>query len=573
MTYMLYWLIRLIPLLCISLAINVNAYADNEKIISAQHTYDTIGVFTAIYAEKEPQLSIAQVQEAYAQGLFSTSDSPVLSLGNGNPAHWITFTVNNPAQNDLLRRLIIENSWLDLIDLYIINNGKLINQQQAGDQFPFSVRPIHHRFFAFDHHYPSGNSQVFIRIETPDTMIVSIFFGSLNDSAARDVFSSYSYGLLYGIIIALLLYNLILYFNIGIERYLYYVIYLSMFLISNIAYTGHGFWLFWPENLWWQQWLIPVSIMFYSITGIIFALSFLQTRSKFPRIFSLITFICITLFVIQSTLILLEMQAESITFAVTFVIFFSVSTLSLALLSLRSGKREVKFFLIASIATLLGSSVTAMTSLGIIPYSALTFRAVEIGIAIDVILLSIALAEKFRLLQQDKLRAEKLSRIDPLTKLYNRRAFNEVATTIWHNAERYQQNLSIMVLDIDHFKVINDQYGHGTGDQALQSIAKALKEVVRDGDLLARWGGEEFTILLPETNLIQALTLAERLREIIAKLHIIADGTELKFTVSIGVAQKENEMSSIENLFNQADIFMYQAKQAGRNQVYGIYEF
>jgi len=550
---------------------NTVAQADNGKTISAQKTYSAIGEFTAIYAEKGPQLSLTQVQEIYAQGLFSTLNTPVLSLGNGNPAHWITFTINNPAQNDLLRRLIIENSWLDLIDIYILNNKKLITQQQAGDQFPFSERPINNRFFAFDHHYSPGNSQIFIRIETPDTMIVPIFFGSLNDSATRDVFNSYSYGLLYGIIIALLLYNLILYFNIGIERYLYYVIYLSMFLVGNIAYTGHGFWLFWPESPEWQQRLIPVSIMLYSITGFIFALSFLQTRSKFPRIFSLITFICITLFVIQSILILLRMQAESITFAVTFVIFFSVSTLSLALLSLRPGKREVKYFLIASIATLLGSFVTAMTSLGIIPYSVLTFRAIEIGIAIDIILLSIALAEQFRLLQQDKLQAEKLSRIDPLTQLYNRRAFNEAATSIWHNAERYQQNLSIMVLDIDHFKVINDKYGHGTGDQALKSIANTLDEMVRDGDILARWGGEEFTILLPETNLIQALTLAERLRETIAKLHILVGKTELSFTVSIGVAQKEMEMSNIENLFNQADIFMYQAKQAGRNQVYGIY--
>ncbi|WP_174481834.1 diguanylate cyclase [methanotrophic endosymbiont of Bathymodiolus puteoserpentis (Logatchev)] len=112
---------------------------------------------------------------------------------------------------------------------------------------------------------------------------------------------------------------------------------------------------------------------------------------------------------------------------------------------------------------------------------------------------------------------------------------------------------------------------HITGDQALQSIANTLREMVRDGDILARWGGEEFTILLPETDLIQALILAERLRETIAKLSIVADETEINFTVSIGVAQKETEMSSIESLFNQADIFMYQAKQAGRNQVYGIY--
>ena len=568
---MFYRLILLMPITFISLFMNTAAHADNGKTISAQKTYSAIGEFTAVYAEKGPQLSLTEVQKSYAQGLFSASDSSVLSLGNGSPAHWITFTINNPTQNDLLRRLIIENSWLDLIDLYIINNGKLINQQRVGDQFPFSTRLINHRFFAFDHHYPSGSTQIFIRIETPDPMIVPIFFGSLSDSAAQDLIHGYSYGLIYGIVIALLLYNFILYFNIKRERYLYYVIYLSMFLVNNIGYTGHGFWLFWSDNTWWQHWTNPVCTMLYSVTGIIFALSFLQTRSLFPRAFSLISTTCIALTIMLGIFILLDMQAESVILAVTFVIFFSVSTLSLALLSLNSGKREVKYFLFASVATLFGASVTAMAVLGIIPYSELRFRAVEIGIVIDVILLSIALAEQFRLLQQDKLQAEQLSRIDPLTQLYNRRAFNEAAALIWHNVERYQKNLSIMVLDIDHFKVINDQYGHGTGDQALKSIANTLREMVRDGDILARWGGEEFTILLPETNLIQALTLAERLRETIAKLHILVGKTELSFTVSIGVAQKEMEMSNIENLFNQADIFMYQAKQAGRNQVYGIY--
>lgn len=459
---MLYRQILLILLIFISLFMNITVHADNRQTISAQKAYSAIGKFTAIYAEKGPQLSLDKAQETYAQGLFSVSNTPVLSLGNGSPAHWITFTINNPTQNDLLRRLIIENSWLDLIDLYILNKGKLINQQQAGDQFPFSTRPINHRFFAFDYSYPSGNSQVFIRIETPDPMVVPLFFGSLSDSATQDLMYGYSYGLIYGIIIALLLYNFILYFNIKRERYLYYVIYLTMFLVDNIGYTGHGFWLFWPNNTWWQHWTNPVCTMLYSITGIIFALSFLQTRHLFPRIFTLIATISIALTIMLGIFILLDMQAESVILTVTFVIFFSVSTLSLALLSLNSDKREVKYFLFASVATLSGASVTAMAVLGIIPYSELTFRAIEMGTVIDAILLSIALAEQFRLLQQGKLQAEKLSRIDPLTKLYNRRAFNEAAATIWHNAERYQQNLSIMVLDIDYFKVINDQYGHIT---------------------------------------------------------------------------------------------------------------
>lgn len=555
------------PLFLICLCINVGVCSDNLKIISAERMYDSIGSFATYYAETNQPLSLSEAIAIHQKGQFVPWGKPVISLGIGNQPHWISFTINNPTQAHLQRRLIIENSWIDLIDLYVINHGEIISKQQAGDQFPFSSRPIKHRFFAFDHDYSSGLTQIFMRVETPDPMVLPIFFGSLEESAARDVFNGYSYGLLYGMIISLLLYNAILYFNLRMERYLFYVIYLSMFLLMNFAYTGHGFSTLWPENIWWQRWLNPGSIFLYAISGFNFTLSFLRTRKLFPHIYSQIINFCIGLSIVQVLLLLLNVQAASVMTAITFVIIFSFFSLIMATLSLKLGHRDIKYFLIASIATALGATITAITTLGIIPYSTLTFRAVEIGIAIDAIVLSIALAEQFRMTQNEKLQAERLSRIDPLTGLFNRRAFYEIINPIWQNVERHQKDLSMMVLDIDNFKNINDVYGHVYGDKILKKTASTLRKIVRNGDVFARWGGEEFTILLPETDLKKAKFLAERLREQISNLQVEAESIQLNFTISIGVAQKKPNMHNVEDLFKQADRCLYKAKNSGRNKV------
>lgn len=162
-----------------------------------------------------------------------------------------------------------------------------------------------------------------------------------------------------------------------------------------------------------------------------------------------------------------------------------------------------------------------------------------------------------------------LASIDPLTKLYNRRYFTEVSGNILDLTKRNKQSLSIVMIDIDKFKNVNDTYGHNLGDNVLVLVSKKLQETSRESDIICRWGGEEFVILLPDTNIEGAVVIAEIIRIEIEKMSIlIYNNKELKFTVSIGVSQVKNEKDiNIETSINKADKALYEAKESGRNKV------
>ncbi len=162
---------------------------------------------------------------------------------------------------------------------------------------------------------------------------------------------------------------------------------------------------------------------------------------------------------------------------------------------------------------------------------------------------------------EEKLRV--LSTTDELTGAYNRRAFNEYLGANIGRAKRYKALLSICLLDIDNFKNINDSYGHDVGDLALKALVRIVKESIRQEDIVARWGGEEFTILLPETGKDAALQLAERLRKNIAVNDFPKVG---RITVSIGLAELQVDDTS-DTLVKRADLALYQAKDSGRNIV------
>lgn len=161
----------------------------------------------------------------------------------------------------------------------------------------------------------------------------------------------------------------------------------------------------------------------------------------------------------------------------------------------------------------------------------------------------------------------KLASTDPLTGAFNRREFKSLAEQEGIRSQRYNRPLSVMMLDIDHFKDLNDTYGHAAGDLGLQNFTASCSEALRNMDILGRWGGEEFVVILPETEIEGAIVIAERLRKVVEESSFISGTNKISFTVSIGVAQYKPEETTVDAPLARADEAIYNAKKQGRNRV------
>jgi diguanylate cyclase (GGDEF)-like protein len=166
-------------------------------------------------------------------------------------------------------------------------------------------------------------------------------------------------------------------------------------------------------------------------------------------------------------------------------------------------------------------------------------------------------------LESKRLKTKDVAEYDPLTKIYNRVKINEVLKNLAYNVKKHNHDLTLILFDIDHFKRVNDDYGHNAGDSVLVELSSLVKGLLRNGDIFARWGGEEFIVLLQNTSLQESAKLASRLRYEIEKFHFNIVG---KLTCSFGVTKfRAGDTEPI--FFERVDEALYEAKDRGRNQV------
>ena len=164
-------------------------------------------------------------------------------------------------------------------------------------------------------------------------------------------------------------------------------------------------------------------------------------------------------------------------------------------------------------------------------------------------------------------RLKQLTKTDFLTQLFNRGHWEENLIQEFKRLQRYQHKSTLLMCDIDHFKRVNDTYGHAAGDVVIQAIADAVRNNLRSTDIAGRYGGEEYAVLLVDTTLQQATVLAERLRQSVEALCIAYNGQQLKVTLSLGLAEYHTEMTEHRQWIEAADKGLYQSKANGRNQV------
>ena len=219
-----------------------------------------------------------------------------------------------------------------------------------------------------------------------------------------------------------------------------------------------------------------------------------------------------------------------------------------------------------------GSTEEKVTGLeaGAEDYLPKPYSEVELNARIYACLRTKALQDELRVknrqLEEVLLKVEQLAITDPLTELFNRRRFETALESEFKRTMRYQTASSCLMIDIDHFKNINDEYGHHTGDLVLKETANIIKGCIREIDTAARWGGEEFIVLLPETRKNEALKVAHRILNVIAGYSFPQITRQM--TVSIGLASiPDPSIDNAEKLINAADVALYEAKQNGRNRI------
>ena len=523
-----------------------------------------------------------------------------LNLGFSDNTYWIQVVVTPKSENQVLE---ISYPLLDEVDLFWVLNGEVIRTYQTGDARPFANRPVDHRNFVFP--VPSNTEPItaFLRVKTQGAVQVPVEVESAVEFLAGEQLSYGWQTMFLGIIVALALYNLFLYTIIRQPTYLWYVLTVVLSGLVHLNFKGILFQWLWPELPELNRYVtIPLTGL-TMIAALMFSLQFLAVAR-----YSKASYRFLQVMMVGAGISIVIGAFGAYQMAITLVaVLAAIATPAAWLIGIyvwSRGQKLAGIYVLAWTPLLLGHLILAVSKLGYLPTTFLTEFGPQIGVAIEVILLSFALAYRINLERQRRLRAqeqalgiqrqanqtleervrerteelqranrrlEAISLTDGLTQVANRRQFDERLKEEWCRIGRQELPMSLLLLDIDYFKSVNDRYGHLVGDDCLITVAAiCANEIQRSGDLLARYGGEEFAVLLPATPAEGAEQVAERLRQAVENATVYPGAQEaaVSLSVSVGVATlvpTQDESSG--ELIRRADAALYGAKGAGRNRV------
>ncbi|MFB2706356.1 sensor domain-containing diguanylate cyclase [Marinobacter shengliensis] len=548
----------------------------------------------------EDNLTVAQVQQLPDGQWQYNSAARVLNQGFSNGAFWLRVPVDPKPTNRVLE---IAFPLLDEVSVYWERDGQIVESHLTGDTRPFNTRPIIHRNFVFL--VPSNTEPVvaWVRVKTQGAVQIPVAVTPSATFLADDQFSYGWQAMFLGIVVALSLYNLFLFVIVRHTTYLWYVLTVVSTGMIQLNFNGLLFQWFWPDLPGLNRYFTVPVISFAMFCAVVFTIKFLAVRQ-----YSLVSYRILQGLIVACAFTflygLLGPYQSGIALVSGIAVFATPAAWLIGLYVWRQGQVLAGFYVLAWTPLLVGHLVLAVSKLGWMPTSPVTELVPQAGVAIEVILLSFALAYRInmerrrrqeaqehalKVQQQANLtlearvreRTEELERAneqlkaisltDGLTHVANRRRFDEKLEIEWGRALRHEHELSLLLLDIDHFKRVNDELGHLTGDDCLVALAGILQaEVQRAGDLVARYGGEEFAILLPTTDSEGALLVAERIRKAVAGTPMVTreQDAPVPLTISVGVATMlpARGVSSPE-LVRRADEALYAAKDNGRNRV------
>ncbi|MEX6503011.1 sensor domain-containing diguanylate cyclase [Pseudomonas zhanjiangensis] len=587
-------------------------------ILRATQTPILPGPHMQVWEDAEGSARINEVR-ALPESAWQPVGRRDASFGYSGSAYWLRLTLQNPEAWAIDWVLLVGNPLLDYLDAYGLDRERVY---QAGDQRPFAARWVDHRQLVLPLHLAAGERrELLLRMQTAGSANLSASLMTAADFEHREQRMLLLQGLFFGALAALCLYNLSIHLITRDRNYLWYSLFVASFAGYQFIQLGFALQWLWPQALAWHQLSFPLSSAVATLFGILFTYGVLDLR-RCPPFYTWITRLLLGCTLLVMILALIGPYRTALIGSFGLVVVGAILACLFTLLRWRAGFQAARLFAAGWFVLIAASLFSILTGTGLLPYSRLTLHAQQIGALIELAVFSIALAARIRQVQREHQQAQihlfakerqlrleqakgldlqkqinegletrvkdrtaaleqalgdlseanrqlsELNRHDGLTGLLNRQSLNEELQRCLARAVRGQRPLALLMMDLDHFKQVNDRHGHLAGDACLRHAAQRMQQSLRGGDLLARFGGEEFVAILCDTDLAGANELAERLRDDLAQHPCPHQPQSIALSLSIGIccSQAGAELDA-EELLQRADLALYRAKASGRNRV------
>ena len=539
--------------------------ADRQEYDAAAHV--------GILRDPTGEMTIAAAAAAAVQGSFRPNAKNRVSLGTVAGAVWLHLNLAIPdgrtENRCLMLELSRENMWL--VEFYFPVPDGTWHRVEAGYDLPPGRTGVFSRYPAA--HLPhgmSGTVPVFIRLKSHFALGMGVSVRTREAFHRHQVAESYLFGLLYGVPLALSLFNFFIFLSLRDRVYLYYVVFVSTMAAYQAMIHGQVrmLELFDPRlEVTIHGMLIGIALFF----AVLFSKSFLLTRRYTPSMDKVLS-AYMALAVVRFALGLAGLPIAGNMLSQVMGLLSPVLTITAGSLCWRRGFAPARFYVLAWSALSVCVVWHVLVSMSLLPWVGISSMMMVFGSALEAILLSFALADRIRVIRRQRDAAEKrehryrtLSMIDGLTGLCNRRFLTQELGQRVTQFAHTPMPISMLFMDIDDFKRYNDSFGHPEGDKVLAALAATVTAQVRGQDTTCRYGGEEFVILMPGAGLSEARRVAERIRCAFHAIDFTPDpGRAVNVGLSIGAAQlKAGE--SAEDFLRRADQALYRAKENGKN--------